>query len=71
MNPKKENPKITKVEEPSVVYETSRVKFKGIDWATFDFDEEEIEAAADDDMDDDEIGIETRFTGSMRYEDDT
>ena len=40
MNPKKENPKITKVEEPSVVYETSKVKFKGIDRATFDFDEE-------------------------------
>jgi hypothetical protein len=40
MNPKKENSKITKVEEPSVVYETSKVKFKGIDRATFDFDEE-------------------------------
>jgi hypothetical protein len=40
MNPKNDNPKITKVEEPSVAYETSRVKFKGIDWATFDFEEE-------------------------------
>lgn len=40
MNPKKENPKITKVEEPSVAYEASKVKFKGIDRATFDFDEE-------------------------------
>lgn len=40
MNPKKENPKITKVEEPSVIYETSKVKFKGIDKETFDFDEE-------------------------------
>jgi hypothetical protein len=40
MNPKKENPKTTKVEEPAVVYEASKVKFKGIDRATFDFDEE-------------------------------
>lgn len=40
MNPKKENPKVTKVEELSVDYETSKVKFKGIDRATFDFDEE-------------------------------
>ena len=40
MNPKKENPKIIKVEEPSVVYESSSIKFKGIDRATFDFDEE-------------------------------
>nr|WP_315195687.1 hypothetical protein [uncultured Flavobacterium sp.] len=40
MNPKKANPKITIVEEPSVVYETSKVKFKGINRATFDFDEE-------------------------------
>jgi hypothetical protein len=40
MNPKKESPKIIKVEEPSVAYETSKVKFKGIDRATFDFDEE-------------------------------
>lgn len=40
MNPKKANPKITKVEEPSVVYETSKVEFKGIDRATFDFEEE-------------------------------
>lgn len=40
MNPKKENPKIAKVEEPSVVYESSNIKFKGIDRAAFDFDEE-------------------------------
>lgn len=40
MNPKKENPKTTKVEEPSIAYEASKVKFKGIDRATFDFDEE-------------------------------
>lgn len=40
MNPKKENPKITKVEEPALAYETSKIKFKGIDRATFDFDEE-------------------------------
>jgi len=40
MNIKKQNPKITKVEEPSVVYESSKIKFKGIDRATFDFDEE-------------------------------
>ncbi|MBF7091828.1 hypothetical protein IUY40_09765 [Flavobacterium sp. ALJ2] len=40
MNAKKENPKINKVEEPSVAYEVSKTKFKGIDRATFDFDEE-------------------------------
>lgn len=40
MNPKKENPKITKVAEPSVVYESLQIKFKGIDRATFGFDEE-------------------------------
>ncbi|MBC7847338.1 MAG: hypothetical protein H7Y10_12695 [Flavobacterium sp.] len=40
MNPKKENPKITKVEEPAVTYESSKLKSKGIDRATFDFDEE-------------------------------
>lgn len=40
MNPKKDNPKINKVEEPSMAYETSKVKSKGIDRATFDFDEE-------------------------------
>jgi hypothetical protein len=40
MNFKKEIPKITKVEEPFVVYESSKIKFKGIDRATFDFDEE-------------------------------
>ena len=40
MNPKKENSKIAKVEEPSIVYEPSNIKFKGIDRATFDFDKE-------------------------------
>lgn len=40
INPKKENLKITKVGEPSVVYESSKIKFQGIDRATFDFDEE-------------------------------
>ncbi|WP_185964811.1 hypothetical protein [Flavobacterium franklandianum] len=40
MNPKKENPKISKVEEPNVVCEFSKIKFKGIDKVTFDFDEE-------------------------------
>ena len=30
----------TKAEEPSLDYETSKIKFKGIDRATFDFDEE-------------------------------
>jgi hypothetical protein len=36
----------------------------------FDFDEEDLEAVDDNDGDDD-LGIEARFTGSMRYEDDT
>jgi hypothetical protein len=40
MNPKKENLEVNKVEEPSIVYESSKVKFKGIDRATFDFDKE-------------------------------
>jgi len=40
MNPKKEIPKTNKVEESSVTYESSKIKFKGIDRATFDFDEE-------------------------------
>ncbi|NDP21740.1 MAG: hypothetical protein GZ091_11770 [Paludibacter sp.] len=40
MNSKKANPKITKMEEPAVVYESSKSKFKGIDRATFDFDKE-------------------------------
>jgi hypothetical protein len=40
MNPKKENPKITKVEEPAVVYESPKTASKGIDWAIFDFDKE-------------------------------
>ena len=40
MNPKKENSKTNKVEEPIVAYESSKTKFKGIDRATFDFDAE-------------------------------
>lgn len=40
MNPKNENPKTNKVEEPTVACESSKTKFKGIDRATFDFDEE-------------------------------
>lgn len=40
MNTKKENPKVNKVEEPSVGYEVSKTKLKGIDRDTFDFDEE-------------------------------
>jgi len=40
MDSKKEISKITKVEVSSTAYESSKVKFKGIDRATFDFDEE-------------------------------
>ncbi len=40
MNTNKETPKIIKVEEPSVAYESSIPKFKGIDRETFDFDAE-------------------------------
>ncbi len=40
MNPKKENSKKNKVEEPSVAYESYKIKFKGIDRDTFEFDEE-------------------------------
>jgi len=40
MNAKKENEKNNKVEEPSVEYEVSKPKFKGIDHETFDFDAE-------------------------------
>ncbi len=40
MNPKKDNPKTDKVEEPTIAYESSKTKFKGIDRATFDFDAE-------------------------------
>ncbi|MGV1010963.1 MAG: hypothetical protein ACOYBS_00825 [Flavobacterium sp.] len=40
MNTNKETPKILKVEEPSVAYESSIPKFKGIDRETFDFDAE-------------------------------
>ena len=40
MIPKKDNPKINKAEEPSIAYEISKIKFKGIDRTTFDFDEE-------------------------------
>jgi hypothetical protein len=40
MDAKKESTKITKAEEPTATYETLKIKFKGIDRATFDFDEE-------------------------------
>lgn len=40
MDAEKKKSKTTKVEEPSVNYETSKIKFKGIDRATFDFNEE-------------------------------
>lgn len=40
MDAEKRKSKITKVEEPSVDYEVSKTKFKGIDRATFDFDAE-------------------------------
>jgi hypothetical protein len=36
----------------------------------YDFEEEDL-VPADDDDDGDEIGIEANFTGSMRYEEDT
>lgn len=38
MTPKKEISKNTKVEEPTVNYSISKVKQKGIERATFDFD---------------------------------
>lgn len=40
MNPKRENPKTTKMEEPAVVYESSKAKSQGIDRDNFNFDEE-------------------------------
>ncbi len=40
MNPKKQKPKITKGKEPAVIYESSKLKSKGIDRDAFDFDEE-------------------------------
>ena len=40
MDSKKENSKISKAEEPSAAYETPKIKFKGIDRTTFNFDEE-------------------------------
>ena len=40
MNSQKENTKVSKAEEPSVVYESMKLKQKGIDRATFDFDAE-------------------------------
>lgn len=40
MSAKKTSSKVSKVEEPAVVYESSQVKSKGIDRATFDFDTE-------------------------------
>lgn len=39
MNPK-DHPKTTKMEEPAVVYESSKAKSQGIDRDTFNFDEE-------------------------------
>jgi hypothetical protein len=40
MEAKKESTKNGKAEEHNVTYETLKIKFKGIDRATFDFDEE-------------------------------
>lgn len=40
MDAERKKSKTTKVEEPSVNYKASKIKFKGIDRATFDFDEE-------------------------------
>lgn len=40
MNAKKTSSKLPKVEEPAVVYESTKVKQKGIDRETFDFDTE-------------------------------
>jgi hypothetical protein len=40
MKPKNENLNVNNLGVPSVFYESSKVKFKGIDRATFDFDEE-------------------------------
>lgn len=40
MEPKKENEKNDKVQEPRVEYEVQKPKFKGIDRETFDFDAE-------------------------------
>jgi hypothetical protein len=40
MDPKKENLKVNNVEEPAIVYESLKVKFKGIDRVAFNFDEE-------------------------------
>ena len=36
MNRKKESLKVIKVEDPFVAYEASKIKFKGIDRATFE-----------------------------------
>jgi hypothetical protein len=40
MNEKNENQKNNKAEEPAVGYEVQKLKFKGIDLDTFDFDAE-------------------------------
>ena len=40
MNAKKVKIELLKVEEPAVVYDSSKLKAKGIDRATFNFDEE-------------------------------
>lgn len=40
MSAKKENTELPKVEEPVVSYESSKMKTQGIDFTTFNFDEE-------------------------------
>ncbi|MBG6186302.1 hypothetical protein [Flavobacterium sp. CAN_S2] len=40
MDAEKKKSENTKAQEPSVDYETSKINFKGIDRATFNFDEE-------------------------------
>lgn len=40
MNTKKEKIELPKVEEPAVVYESSKLKFEGVDSPAFNFDEE-------------------------------
>ena len=40
MDAKKNKSKNSKAKEPSIGYETSKIRFKGIDRSTFNFDEE-------------------------------
>ncbi|MBQ0907177.1 hypothetical protein KBJ98_00500 [Flavobacterium sp. F-328] len=40
MDVEKNKSENSKAEEPSIGYETSKIRFKGIDRATFNFDEE-------------------------------